>query len=438
MKPHARWVQAAIGTVLALGLRAADGQDLTPLVRDQTYVMLRDVKGAIEQNYYDSKFSGVDLGAQADVAQARIAKATSLGEAFAAIAQFELELNDSHTFFIPPRLTIEVDYGWEMRLIGDRCYIVRVNPRSDAAQQGVAPGDLVRSVNGFQPGRENLWRIDYLFKVLRAQPGLHVELTTPSGMARKLDLAAEVHKHKRTLDITGHGDTDDITRVLEQAEKEWQKRQPVAVESGDIMIFRLPSFTVDEKVIAYNLSRARDHAALILDLRGNRGGPVAILQRLVGGLSATDISLATERERHRSETLVAKGAGGSAFTGRLFVLIDSASASASELLARTIQLAERGTVIGDRSAGAVMVSRIWPLEVGSGESVILYGSNVTVADVVMPDGGRLETTGVVPDVTVLPTAQDLQAGRDPALARALTMAGKPTDAAAAGALLPAK
>jgi len=50
----------------------------------------------------------------------------------------------------------------------------------------------------------------------------------------------------------------------------------------------------------------------------------------------------------------------------------------------------------------------------------------------MSDGARLEQAGVVPDGTVFPTGEELAAGRDPALARA----GKATDAAAAGALLP--
>ena len=416
-------------------MAAAAGEELPQRVRDQTYVMLRGVRNTIEQNYYDPTFGGLDLGARAEVAQGRIAKATSIGDAFAAIAQFELELDDSHTLFLPPRQTIAVDYGWNMRVIGEACYVVRVNEKSDAAHQGVAPGDRVRALNGFQPNRENLWRLEYMFNVLRPQPGLHVELLTPSGVARELNLAAEVRKQKRTLDITGRSDSGDIWRVNEAGEKEAQSRQPTVVEVGDVTIFRMPTFFVEKSLIEQILRRSRGHAALILDLRGNHGGPVDILLYLLGGLASVDVSIGSRRERNRTEPLIAKGTGDNAFAGRLLVLVDSESASSSELLARTVQLTRRGTVIGERTAGGVMLSREWHLQVSSGDSVIIYGTRVAVADFIMSDGARLEKAGVVPELTVVPTAEDLASGRDPVLARALTIAGKPIDAARAAALL---
>jgi carboxyl-terminal processing protease len=91
--------------------------------------------------------------------------------------------------------------------------------------------------------------------------------------------------------------------------------------------------------------------------------------------------------------------------------------------------------VGDRSAGAVMRTMAYDLVTGT-SIVTLYGLSVTDADVIMPDGTRLEGRGVEPDSLVLPSAADLAAGRDPVPAMALTMAGYPTDAARAGALLP--
>ena len=58
------------------------------------------------------------------------------------------------------------------------------------------------------------------------------------------------------------------------------------------------------------------------------------------------------------------------------MLIDSKSGSCSELLARIVQLEKRGTVIGDRSAGAVMIATAYSYEMG-GDAVISYGVTIT-------------------------------------------------------------
>ena len=113
------------------------------------------------------------------------------------------------------------------------------------------------------------------------------------------------------------------------------------------------------------------------------------------------------------------------FTGRLIVLVDSETASAAEMFARIVQLEKRGVVLGDRTAGAVMTARIFSHASGIAE-MVFYGAMVTVSDVRMSDGASLEKVGVIPDETALPLPADLQARRDPVLAKALTMAGAPT------------
>ncbi len=52
-----------------------------------------------------------------------------------------------------------------------------------------------------------------------------------------------------------------------------------------------------------------------------------------------------------------------------------------------------------------------------------YALSVSVSDLALPDGSRLENEGVTPDELVIPTGADLRAGRDPALARALALVG---------------
>jgi C-terminal processing protease CtpA/Prc len=66
-----------------------------------------------------------------------------------------------------------------------------------------------------------------------------------------------------------------------------------------------------------------------------------------------------------------------------------------------------------------------------------FGISITKADVIMSDGKSLEKVGVTPDELLLPSPEDLAAGQDPVLARAIALAGGPQlDPAAAGALFP--
>jgi C-terminal processing protease CtpA/Prc len=92
-------------------------------------------------------------------------------------------------------------------------------------------------------------------------------------------------------------------------------------------------------------------------------------------------------------------------------------------------------VLGDVSAGAVMQSRGYGMDVGSG-TVVSYGVSVTNADVIMSDGKSLEHVGVTPDEVIVPTGADLAADRDPVLARALEILGVAMNADQAGKLLP--
>ncbi len=141
------------------------------------------------------------------------------------------------------------------------------------------------------------------------------------------------------------------------------------------------------------------------------------------------------KRRKETKPLLAKTRGGDVFSGKLIVLIDSESGSAAELFARVVQLEKRGTVIGDRSAGAVMRAKQYPHELGV-DTIVPYGVSITDADIIMSDGKSLEHIGVTPDEIKLPTAADLATQRDPVLAYAASLLGVTITPEKAGALFP--
>src|SRR5262249_23200598 len=138
--------------------------------------MLRNIKSDIQKHYYDPAFHGVDIETRFKTAEEKIQTATSIGQIFGIIAQAVIDLHDSHTFFVPPSRSYKVEYGWQMQMIGDSCFVVAVKPGSDAESKGLKAGDQVLSIGGYPTARENMWELKYLFYTLRPAPGIRVVL----------------------------------------------------------------------------------------------------------------------------------------------------------------------------------------------------------------------------------------------------------------------
>ncbi|HEY9401104.1 MAG TPA: hypothetical protein VIQ24_00325 [Pyrinomonadaceae bacterium] len=122
---------AALGLLLVgLTPQPLYAQAFDRIERAQT--MLNAIKGELKKNYDDPTFRGMDVDARFKVAEEKIKQATTLGQAFGAIAQALLDLNDSHTFSRPTSRPVSVEYGWQMQAIGNECYVSAVKPGSDA------------------------------------------------------------------------------------------------------------------------------------------------------------------------------------------------------------------------------------------------------------------------------------------------------------------
>ncbi len=411
-------------------------QKISGYNRERAMSMLGVVKSDLKKNYYDEKFRGIDLDARFKEAEGKIKAATSLGQALGIIAQTLVDFNDSHLYFVPPSRPSRVDYGWQMQMIGDKCYVSAVRPGSDADKKGLRPGDEVWTIDGYGPGRENLWKMKYFYYSLRPRAGMVLVVRKPDGKEEQHDVMAKVRQGKQVMDLSGSGSGGDIWQVLREAEQEDRLDRHRFVEIGEeLFIWKMPQFDMGEAEVDDMMSKVRKRKALILDLRGNGGGYVRMLERLVGHFIDRDLKIADLKGRKEMKPLMAKTHGDKVFKGQVFVLVDSESGSAAELFARIMQLEKRGLVIGDRTSGKVMQSRYHGHELGV-DTVSFYGVSVTNADVIMADGQSLENTGVAPDQLMLPTPADMAAKRDPVLAHAAALAGIKLDPMKAGTLFP--
>jgi carboxyl-terminal processing protease len=110
----------------------------------------------------------------------------------------------------------------------------------------------------------------------------------------------------------------------------------------------MPHFDLTKDGVDEMVDKAKNHKALVLDLRGNGGGAEETLQRLIGNFSDHDLTVGDIKRRKEVNPLLAKTRGTSGFKGQLVILVDSDSASASEVFARVMQMEKRVTVLGDR------------------------------------------------------------------------------------------
>jgi carboxyl-terminal processing protease len=426
----------AIGAIIAAGFLRAPAPAQTQfdsIQRDRARQMLRDLRDALDHHYYDPQYHGIDMEARFKAADARLQSANSIGEAFTTIGQTLDALKDSHTFFLPPSRFVHREYGYIQQMIGDRCFITAVRPNRDASEK-LAAGDEVLTWEGMAPQRNNFVTMSYIFNTLLSLPMMTLTVRGPDGATRKVDVTPKVTRGKQVVDLTNDSDFWQIVRDEQNGEGE--NRQRLATFGDTLVIWKMPEFFMSDDEVDRLIKDVRKCQTLILDLRGNPGGLINTLERVVSGVMDHDVTIARRVGRKSDlKPQLAKSRGANAFAGKLIVLVDSRSASAAELFARVIQIEHRGTVLGDHSSGSVMESRRYQFHQGA-DTQIFYGASITDADLIMGDGKSLEHLGVVPDELILPSAADLAAGRDPVLARAAKLAGVELDPVKAGQLFP--
>jgi C-terminal processing protease CtpA/Prc len=411
-------------------------QQMSKLDRQDAEGMLQVVAGEVRKHYYDPKLHGLDWDAKVAEAKNKIEQAPSWGKALSAIAALLVTLDDSHTFFLPPERSARFYYGVQYQMIGDRCFVTEVRPGSNAEAKGVKRGDQILALNGVSPTRDTLWTIQYIFAVLRPQPTLALSLQDPAGAQRQVEVTTKIRQKKRITDLTNANGASDIFDLYRQDETAEHLLRARSAEVGDqLMVLKLPEFDFTPVEMAEMIGKARKHQDLILDLRGNPGGSVDTLQYLVGAMFEKEVRIADRVGRKETKPEVAKPHN--PFTGKLIVLVDSESASASELFARVMQIEKRGLVFGDRTSGSVMESRHYSEQAQRGSDVVsYYGVSVTDADLIMTDGKSLEHVGVTPDRLLIPTPSVLASGRDPVLSMAAEELGVKLSPEEAGKMFP--
>lgn len=155
--------------------------------------------------------------------------------------------------------------------------------------------------------------------------------------------------------------------------------------TGYIRLNRFARTTYNEFMASLRTLKAQGMERLVLDLRGNRGGYMQMAVRISGEF-LKEGQLVVSQDGYTEDSKEAFYASGNGLweEGPVMVLVDGASASASEIVAGALQDHDRGLIVGQRTFGKGLVQKQYTLRDGS-------ALRLTVARYFTPSGRLIQT-----------------------------------------------
>ncbi len=187
-------------------------------------------------------------------------------------------------------------------------------------------------------------------------------------------------------------------------------------EASGVYSIALYEFTSNSASLfsqAFSRFKASGSKKLVIDLRSNPGGYLDAAVDIASHFLPKGTVVVTEDfgGKEPNQVHASVGYNDLPLGTDVVVLIDSGSASASEILAGALQDAKMATLIGTKSFGKGSVQTLFDLDGGS--------LKITIARWVTPAGHWIMGNGIVPDISVPFTSADAEAKRDPQLKRAI-------------------
>lgn len=370
----------------------------------------------VNDNFFDPKFNGVDWKNIRSKYAPQLKQTQSTTEMAEVINQMLSELKTSHIrFYTPlepayyqilgifaprnselrqqlqkifPQGKIEYsDIGIVTKEINGNTFIKAIFDGSPAAKSGLMVGDRVLSIDA-QP-----FQAVNSFKG-KANQKVNLRIQRQSNASSQQEIAVT----SKLLDAT--------TMFLDAMEASIQIIEQQGKKIGYVHIWSYAGDQYQEQLeeeLFYGRLRGID--ALVLDLREGWGGaPLKALNIYTAkGPSVTSI-----RRDGRRYIDVAQ------WRKPVVLLVNEGSRSAKEILAYGFQQYNIGTVVGTKTAGAVVAGTAFLLPDGN----MLY---LAVADVYIDGNKRLEGVGVTPD-EIVPFSLEYAQGKDPQKERAIEIA----------------
>lgn len=259
---------------------------------------------------------------------------------------------DPHSIYIPAAMLQEVNedlegnfqgIGVEFQIIKDTVHVVNVLPKGPSDEAGLKIGDrFVKVGDSLVAGNEIT--TERIKKLLRGPGGSTVKVNmVRNGQPQSFTIK------RGTIPIPSL----DAAYMIDST-------------TGYIRLNKFSETTYEEFMASLEKLKEKNLKSLILDLRGNGGGILQEAVQVADEFLSDDKLIVYTQGTHTDKEMYKAKRDGLFETGKLAVLVDEGSASASEVVAGAIQDWDRGIIIGRRSFGKGLVQEQYQLSDGSG------------------------------------------------------------------------
>ncbi|HEY0245278.1 MAG TPA: S41 family peptidase [Mucilaginibacter sp.] len=278
---------------------------------------------------------------------------------------------DPHSLYLPPQQALSINekleggyngIGIEFLLLRDTLVITQVTPGGPAAKAGLSPGDRVIEIahDKFAGTHLTIERVNKAFRGEKDSK-LLLSVLSPNKSALKFYSVNRGHVDVSSLDAA----------------------YIAAPSTGYIKISKFASTTDADFRLALAKLKKQGMQKLILDIRENGGGYLNTATALADEFLTKNKLIVYTKGVHEPRTDYLATDSGNFQQGKMAVLIDENSASASEILSGALQDLDRAVIVGRRSFGKGLVQEQFPF--GDGSAV-----NLTVARYYTPSGRSIQ------------------------------------------------
>jgi len=361
-------------------LTGKDGEIPEYLTKDLDFNLFWDTWNLVREKYYET-----------DVPETQLF--------YGALSGMVASLGDPYSFFMTPENSEDFQddiagkfegIGTEIGIKNDRLTVVSPLPDSPAIIAGLRPGDIIVKIDDFDTTGVSL---NEAVKRIRGDKGTTVVLS--------------VYREK----------TDEIKEIPIVRDTIKVKSLTWELLDNDIMHIKVRQFNGDTMPLLNNaivdISQNGNIKGIILDLRNNPGGylgtAIDMSSEWVDDELVVYEQLRTGQKKEHFSTKTPR-----LDDYKTVILVNSGSASASEIVAGALKDWDKATIVGETTFGKGSVQELAYLSDGS-------SVKLTIAKWFTPHGTSIHDNGIEPDIAVELTNDDYNGNLDPQLDKAIAV-----------------